>query len=167
LTGFEARSTPSSKKFNTQDYDDLEERISTTGGGGSTSTTQGTTTLNSSFSSLSGLKATSLRHVTGVVNMDDDNGLSSVSEFEEEDEDIDDDFDEDKEGDKKPDTPLELSESQRLEEEKKYITNPGKKRRALGLPLNLAEEEEAFFRSGCSVDPQFEYENSALANKSL
>lgn len=39
----------------------------------------------------------------------------------------------------------------------------GKKRRKLpslvaeSLPTNLAEQREAFFRSGCKIDPKFEY----------
>ena len=31
---------------------------------------------------------------------------------------------------------------------------------AESLPTNLAEQREAFFRSGCKIDPQFEYKVS-------
>lgn len=34
-------------------------------------------------------------------------------------------------------------------------------------PKNLEEEERKFFESGCTYNPQFEYENLALVKKKL
>jgi hypothetical protein len=31
------------------------------------------------------------------------------------------------------------------------------------MPRNAKEEEERFFASGCTINPQFEYENPAVA----
>lgn len=35
------------------------------------------------------------------------------------------------------------------------------------MPKNLEEEQLKFFESECKINPQFEYENSALAQKYL
>jgi hypothetical protein len=35
------------------------------------------------------------------------------------------------------------------------------------IPKNLEEQEKAFFASGCTINPQFEYENAYLSSKFL
>ncbi len=65
--------------------------------------------------------------------------------------------------------PAQVPQPELLEDELQKIKDADGLRHFMWpiTPLNLVEEEETFFRSGCRVNPQFEYKSSKMARRMI